>query len=263
MAGVAVLAVIALACLLGPAVAPHVYDDVFFDRMGAPPDPAAGFFFGTDANGRDLFTRTLIGGRVSLMVGITATLVSVVIGVGYGAVAGTLGGRIDGAMMRVVDVLYALPFLFFVILLTVFFGRHLVLMFVAIGAVTWLDMARIVRGQALSLKRREFIEAARAAGAAAGAIIRRHIIPNALGPVVVYVSLTVPQVILIESFISFLGLGVQEPLTSWGVLISEGAEQMETAWWALVFPAGFLAATLFAFNFIGDGLRDALDPRDR
>jgi oligopeptide transport system permease protein len=189
--------------------------------------------------------------------------VSLLIGVAYGAIAGYFGGRIDGVMMRLVDVLYALPFLFFVILLMVVFGRHIVLIFVAIGAVEWLTMARIVRGQAISIKQREFIEAARAGGVSSANIIRRHVIPNVIGPVIVYATLTIPQVILIESFLSFLGLGVQEPYTSWGVLISEGAAQMESAPWLLVFPALFLAVTLFCFNFIGDGLRDALDPKDR
>jgi oligopeptide transport system permease protein len=197
------------------------------------------------------------------MVGVVATLVSVVIGVSWGAVAGYLGGRVDMVMMRIVDVLYSLPFLFFVILLMVYFGRHIVLIFAALGAVEWLTMARIVRGQTLSLKRREFIEAARASGTPTAAIIRRHIVPNTLGPVAVYVTLTIPHVMLVESFISFLGLGVQEPMTSWGVLISEGAQQIETAPWMLVFPATFLALTLFCFNFIGDGLRDALDPHER
>jgi oligopeptide transport system permease protein len=207
--------------------------------------------------------RTLYGARVSLMVGILATAVSLVIGVTWGAIAGYFGGRVDNVMMRFVDVMYSLPFMFFVILLMVVFGRHIFLIFIAIGAVEWLTMARIVRGQTLAVKGKEFIEAARAAGVRNRTIITRHIIPNALGPVIVYVTLTVPQVILIESFLSFLGLGVQEPLTSWGVLIAEGADQMESAPWLLIFPATFLATTLFCFNFIGDGLRDALDPRQR
>jgi len=200
---------------------------------------------------------------MSLAVGLVATLVSLLIGVVYGAVAGYLGGRIDNLMMRLVDILYSLPFIFFVIILMVVFDRNLILLFVAIGAVEWLTMARIVRGQTISLKQKEFVEAARAAGVSGAGIIRRHIIPNALGPVVVYVTLTVPGVIMTESFLSFLGLGVQEPLTSWGTLISDGAAQMQTAPWTLVFPALFMAVTLFCFNFIGDGLRDALDPRDR
>ena len=197
------------------------------------------------------------------MVGILATGVSLVIGMTYGAVAGFVGGRTDNLMMRFVDIMYSLPFLFFVILLMVVFGRNIFLIFVALGAVEWLTLARIVRGQTLSIKQRDFIEAAQAAGVSRPTIIVRHVIPNVMGPVVVYVTLTVPQVILTESFLSFLGLGVQEPMTSWGVLISEGARLMEIAPWMLIYPAIFLAATLFCFNFIGDGLRDALDPRDR
>src|SRR6185295_2239226 len=220
-------------------------------------------WFGTDSVGRDLFVRVLYGARVSLAVGLVATFVSLLIGVTWGAVAGYVGGWIDGLMMRFVDVLYSLPYIFFVIILMVVFDRNFLLMFVAIGAVEWLTMARIVRGQTLSIKEKEFIEAARAAGVATPTIIRRHVVPNVLGPVVVYVTLTIPTVILAESFLSFLGLGIQEPLTSWGVLISEGANQMETAPWMLIFPAMFMAVTLFCFNFIGDGLRDALDPKDR
>lgn len=221
------------------------------------------FFFGTDSNGRDLMTRVFYGGRISLMIGILATLVSLVIGVTYGATAGYLGGRTDDVMMRIVDILYSIPFMFFVILLMVFFGRNIFLMFVAVGAVEWLDMARIVRGQTLSVKRREFIEAAHACGVGSAKIIRRHVVPNTLGPVVVYMTLMVPKVILLESFLSFLGLGVQEPMTSWGVLIADGANNIVGATWMLVFPAIFLAVTLFCLNFIGDGLRDALDPKDR
>jgi oligopeptide transport system permease protein len=258
-----VLAVIALLAVFAPVLSPHSFDEVYFEEIGAPPNFAKAHWFGTDANGRDLFVRTLYGARVSLAVGLAATSVSLIIGVAYGAIAGFFGGRVDNVMMRLVDVMYSLPFLFFVILLMVFFGRHIVLIFIAIGAVEWLTMARIVRGQTLSIKRREFIEAAHAGGVSTAKIIRRHIIPNAVGPVIVYVTLTIPQVILIESFLSFLGLGVQEPYTSWGVLISEGAAQMESAPWMLVFPAIFLATTLFCFNFIGDGLRDALDPKDR
>ncbi len=221
------------------------------------------FLFGTDNNGRDLLTRTLYGGRISLMIGLLATFVSLVIGVTYGATAGYLGGRVDNVMMRIVDILYSIPFMFFVILLMVFFGRNIFLIFIAVGAIEWLDMARIVRGQTLSVKRKEFIEAALAAGVGTPKIIRRHIVPNTLGPVVVYMTLMVPKVILLESFLSFLGLGVQEPMTSWGVLISEGANNMVVAPWMLVFPAVILAVTLFCLNFIGDGLRDALDPKDR
>ncbi len=258
-----VLAIIATLALVGPWLSAYAYDEVFWDQIQMPPDLATGHWFGTDGNGRDLFVRTLYGGRVSLMVGLLATAVSLVIGVSFGAIAGYVGGALDHLMMRFVDVMYSLPFMFFVILLMVVFGRHIFLIFIAIGAVEWLTMARIVRGQTLALKGREFIEAARAAGVSNRRIITRHIIPNVLGPVVVYVTLTVPQVILTESFLSFLGLGVQEPLTSWGVLISEGATQMESAPWLLIFPATFLAVTLFCFNFIGDGLRDALDPKDR
>ncbi len=261
--GIVVLTIIALVTLLAPLISPHPFDAIDWDHIGTPPDLAARYFFGTDANGRDLFVRTLYGGRISLLVGIVATSVSLVIGVTWGAVAGYAGGIVDGVMMRIVDILYALPFLFLVILLMVMFGRNIVLIFVALGAVEWLNMARIVRGQTLSLKRREFIEAARAGGVKPLTIIRRHIIPNLLGPVAVYATLTIPHVILVESFLSFLGLGVQEPNTSWGVLISEGARNMEGAPWALLFPASFLAITLFCFNFVGDGLRDALDPRDR
>ena len=258
-----VLLAIALITLLGPLLSPHAYDEIFWDRIGQPPDIGAGHYFGTDGVGRDLFVRTLYGGRVSLVVGLLATTVSLVIGVSYGALAGFLGGRVDALMMRFVDILYSLPFMFFVILLMVYFGRSIFLIFIAIGAVEWLTMARIVRGQTLSLKQRAFIEAARACGARDFDIVRRHIIPNTLGPVAVYSTLTVPQVILAESFLSFLGLGVQEPMTSWGVLIAEGARQMESAPWMLLAPAVLLAATLFCLNFLGDGLRDALDPRDR
>jgi oligopeptide transport system permease protein len=258
-----VLGVIASLALFAPWLSPHAYDEIYWERILAPPDLEHGHWFGTDGNGRDLFVRTLYGARVSLLVGILATAVSLVIGVAWGAIAGYFGGRIDNLMMRFVDVMYSLPFMFFVILLMVVFGRHIFLIFIAIGAVEWLTMARIVRGQTLAVKGKEFIEAARAAGVRNRKIITRHIIPNVLGPVIVYVTLTVPQVILIESFLSFLGLGVQEPLTSWGVLIAEGADQMESAPWLLIFPAAFLAITLFCFNFIGDGLRDALDPQDR
>ncbi|MDB5361810.1 MAG: binding-protein dependent transport system inner rane protein [Rhodospirillales bacterium] len=263
MGGLIVLIIIAALAILAPYISAHAMDDISWEDIGAPPDWANGYYFGTDSNGRDLFARTLYGARVSLMVGVLASIVSLVIGVTYGAVAGYLGGAVDNVMMRIVDILYSLPFMFFVILLTVFFGRNIFLIFVAIGAVEWLDMARIVRGQTMALKHREFIEAAHAFGASSPAIVRRHIIPNILGPVMVFVTLTVPKVILLESFLSFLGLGVQEPMTSWGVLISDGARDMETAPWSLLFPATFLAVTLFSLNFLGDGLRDALDPKDR
>lgn len=257
------LVLIVFACVALPVISPWELDEVDWDNIGTAPDFASKHFFGTDANGRDLFVRTLIGGRISLMVGLLATAVSFVIGILYGAIAGYSGGKTDAVMMRFVDILYALPFMFFVILLTVFFGRSIWLIFIAIGAVEWLTMARIVRGQSLSLKRRAFVDAARVNGASHFSIIKRHIIPNTLGPVIVYATLTVPQVILFESFLSFLGLGVQEPMTSWGVLIAEGATQMESAPWMLLYPATFLAITLFCLNFIGDGLRDALDPKDR
>ena len=221
------------------------------------------FIFGTDNTGRDLLTRTLIAGRVSLAIGLLAGFVAVVIGVVYGATAGFIGGRTDEVMMRIVDILYSLPFIFFVIMLVVFFGRNFVLMFLAVGAVLWLDMARIVRGQAISIKRQEYVQAAEALGVTRAGILRRHIVPNLLGPVAIYMTLLVPQVIILESFLSYLGLGVQEPMSSWGVLISQGAKNMPSANWLLFFPAVFLTSTLFALNFIGDGLRDALDPKDR
>ncbi|MEO0761335.1 MAG: ABC transporter permease [Pseudomonadota bacterium] len=221
------------------------------------------FLLGTDANGRDLLSRILLALGISLAIGALATAVALVIGVAWGATAGFLGGAVDGAMMRIVDVLYALPFAFFVILLVAFFGRDLVLMFVAVGCIEWLDMARIVRGQTLMLRQREFVTAAEALGVRTAAIIRRHILPNLAGPVIVYVTLMVPKVILLESFLSFLGLGVQEPMTSLGVLISEGAKNMRNAPHMLIWPSVALTLLLIALNFLGDGLRDALDPRDR
>ncbi|MFL5057196.1 MAG: ABC transporter permease subunit [Microvirga sp.] len=248
--------------LFGPAQVLDRADDGRRLSIEAPIERRR-FLFGTDANGRDLLTRTLVAGRVSLAIGLLATAVAIVIGVLYGALAGYLGGRVDLVMMRFVDILYSLPFIFFVIMLVVFFGRNFVLMFIAVGAVEWLDMARIVRGQTLSIKRQEYVQAAEALGVTTGGILRRHVIPNTLGPVIVYVTLLVPKVILLESFLSFLGLGVQEPMTSWGVLISDGAKNIQGATGMLVFPALFLVSTLFALNFIGDGLRDALDPKDR
>ncbi len=243
VASAIVLTLIAIVSFAAPWISPYPIDDIDWENISTPPSTI--HWFGTDENGRDLFTRILYGGQVSLMVGIVATLVSLMIGVIWGAVAGFFGGRVDAVMMRTVDILYSLPYMFFVILLVVFFGRNILLIFVALGAVQWLDMARIVRGQTLSLKRKEFIEAAHASGVSTVNIIRRHIIPNTLGPVVVYITLTVPSVILTESFISFLGLGVQEPQTSWGVLIAEGARVMETAPWSLIYPAIFLGVTLF------------------
>jgi oligopeptide transport system permease protein len=258
-----ILGFVALLAVIGPSFSPHPYDEIYWDYVSRPPSFAHGFIFGTDNVGRDMFVRTLYGARISLMVAVLATSVSLLIGVTYGATAGYLGGRADALMMRFVDIMYAMPFMFFVIILMVVFGRNIFLIFLALGAVEWLTMARIVRGQTMSLKHKEFIEAAIAGGVSTPRIILRHIIPNLLGPVVVYVTLTIPQVIIMESFLSFLGLGVQEPLTSWGVLISEGAAEMEIGPWMLIFPAVFLAVTLFCFNFIGDGIRDALDPKDR
>jgi len=271
VAGMIILGLITALAVLAPLLSPFAFDEVNYDIIACAPGwwplqaacRASGHIFGTDAVGRDLFVRVLFGARVSLAVGLVATLVSLLIGVLYGAVAGYAGGRLDGLMMRIVDVLYSLPFIFFVIILMVMFDRNFFLLFVAIGAVEWLTMARIVRGQTLSIKQKEFIEAAHAGGVSPMGIIFRHVIPNVVGPVMVYVTLTVPGVILTESFLSFLGLGIQEPLTSWGVLISDGADQMETAPWMQLFPALFMAVTLFCFNFIGDGLRDALDPKDR
>jgi oligopeptide transport system permease protein len=252
-----------LMVIVGPLLSPFALDQTDWYQISTQPGLANGHIFGTDDLGRDLFVRVMHGGRVSLMVGLVATMVSMIIGVSYGSISGFIGGKTDAIMMRLVDVLYAMPFLFFVILLMVFFGRSIFLIFVAIGAVNWLDIARIVRGQTLNLKSKEFVDAARAGGASTPRIVFKHIVPNLLGLVVVYVALTVPQVILVESFLSFLGLGVQEPMTSWGALVNQGASQMETSPWMLLFPGAFLATTLFCFNFIGDGLRDALDPKDR
>lgn len=263
MASLLLLGTITLVCVAGPWLTPWGLADVDWNAFNVAPTLEGGHWLGTDANGRDLLTRTLYGGRVSLSVALVATLVSLVIGVLYGAIAGYLGGRTDNLMMRFVDILYSLPFMFLVILLMVVFGRNILLIYAAIGAVEWLDMARIVRGQTLSLKRREFVEAAHALGVRDRTIVTRHLIPNAVGPVIVYVTLTVPKVILLESFLSFLGLGVQEPLTSWGVLISEGTDMMQTSPWMLLVPSVFLALTLFCLNFLGDGLRDALDPKTR
>lgn len=251
---------IAILCYLGP-ILPFVQDPNL-TKLDNPSDaPSAEHWLGTDHLGRDVFARILAGGRISLLVGFLATLVSISIGVVYGTVAGFFGGRLDSVMMRVVDILYALPFMIFVIILTTFFGNQLWLLFVAIGAVEWLTMARIVRGQVMSLKKMEFVEAARSLGLRNRTIIFRHLIPNTLGPVIVYTTLTVPSVMLLESVLSFLGLGVMPPNSSWGTLIKEGADRMVTTPWLLVFPALFFGATLFCLNFLGDGLRDAFDPK--
>lgn len=258
-----VLVLIALFVIFAPMLSQFRYDDTDWGMMSAPPDTTSGHWFGTDSSGRDLLVRVAIGGRISLMVGIASALIAVLVGTLYGSAAGYLGGKTDSVMMRILEILNSFPFMFFVILLVTFFGRNILLIFVAIGMVSWLDMARIVRGQTLGLKRKEFIEAAQVGGVSTMNIVLRHIVPNVLGVVVVYASLLVPSMILFESFLSFLGLGTQEPLSSWGALLSDGANSMEVSPWLLMFPAGFLVVTLFCFNFIGDGLRDALDPKDR
>jgi oligopeptide transport system permease protein len=260
--GLAILGLLVAAAAIGPYLVPYGYDQVNKADVWVAP-LQHGHLFGTDALGRDLLARLLMGLRVSLAIGLVATFVSLAIGVAWGSVAGFVGGRLDEAMMRVVDVLYSLPFIFFVILLMVTFGSNFILIFVAIGAVEWLTMSRIVRGQTLTLKHKEFVEAARAVGLGRADIIARHIVPNLLGPVVVYVTLTIPAVILAESFLSFLGLGVQPPMASLGSLIASGASDMELAPWLLIFPSAVMVATLMSFNFIGDGLRDAIDPKDR
>jgi len=258
-----ILLAIAVAAILGPLLSPHNYLDADFDGRLLKPALAGMRLFGTDDLGRDLFVRSMLGVQVTLVVAIVSSVVSLAIGVVYGAIAGYAGGRVDSVMMRLVDTLYALPFIFFVILLMVYFERNFLLIFVAIGAINWLDMARIVRGQTLSLKEREFVEAARLTGVSPARIIFRHITPNLMGVVVVYVTLTVPQAMLVESFLSFLGLGVQEPQTSLGSLVNNGMRQMEQAPWVLLIPASLLAVILASFNFLGDGLRDVLDPRSR
>jgi len=258
-----VLLLITLFVIFAPMLAQFTYDDTDWAMMSSPPDTTSGHWFGTDSSGRDLLVRVAIGGRISLMVGVASALIAVIVGTLYGSIAGYLGGKTDSVMMRILEILNSFPFMFFVILLVTFFGRNILLIFAAIGMVSWLDMARIVRGQTLSLKRKEFIEAAHVGGVSTWKIVVRHIVPNVLGVVVVYASLLVPSMILFESFLSFLGLGTQEPLSSWGALLSDGANSMEVSPWLLLFPAAFLVVTLFCFNFIGDGLRDALDPKDR
>jgi oligopeptide transport system permease protein len=260
--GMAVLALLVVAAIVGPYLTPYAFDEINKNDVWVGP-LVNGHLLGTDSLGRDLVARLFMGLRVSLSIGAVATAVSLVIGVAWGATAGYIGGAVDEVMMRIVDVLYSLPYIFFVILLMVAFGSNIILIFLAIGAVEWLTMARIVRGQTLSLKQKEFIEAARAAGLTRVQIIARHIVPNLLGPVVVYVTLTIPGVILAESFLSFLGLGVQPPMSSLGTLITNGAQDMELAPWLLIFPSITMVVTLMCFNFIGDGLRDAIDPKDR
>jgi oligopeptide transport system permease protein len=254
-----ILVLIILGAFLGPQFSGQSYETQDL-RLGATA-PSADHWLGTDTLGRDLFVRILYGGQISISVGLCATAVALTIGVLYGTVSGFLGGKVDAFMMRIVDIIFALPFTVFVILLMVFFGRKFVLLFAAIGAVQWLTMARIVRGQVQSLRHQEFIEAAEALGLSKLRIIFRHMSPNALGPIIVYATLTVPSVMLLEAFLSFLGLGVQPPMSSWGVLIKEGADSMEEFPWLLIYPGLFLAVTLFSLNFLGDGLRDALDPR--
>jgi oligopeptide transport system permease protein len=253
------MAALCLASYLWPNLTGYSYEQQNLALGPMPPSHA--HWLGTDPLGRDMLARLLYGGGISLMVGLCATAVSLIIGVTYGAIAGFAGGKLDIVMMRIVDILYALPFAIFVILLMVFFGQNIILLFVAIGAVEWLTIARIVRGQVMAVKRQEFVEAAHALGLRHGRIIFRHIVPNLLGPIIVYATLTVPEVILLESFLSFLGLGVQPPHSSWGVLIKEGAEVMEEYPWLLIYPGAVMALTLFSLNFLGDGLRDALDVR--
>ena len=256
--GITLLLFIILA-ILTPWIAPYSYEAQDLD-LGASA-PSAAHWLGTDVFGRDVLTQIMYGGRVSLAVGFIATTVALLIGVTWGAVAGYVGGRVDAVMMRMVDILYALPFMIFIVLLMVVFGRNVLLLFLAIGAVEWLTMARIMRSQVQSLRQQEFVEAAISLGLSPTAIIRKHVVPNALGPIIVYTTLTIPSVMLLEAFLSFLGLGIQPPQTSWGLLISYGAETMEEYPWLLIFPGLALTTTLFSLNFLGDGLRDALDVR--
>ena len=257
--GLIYITFIVVLALITPLIAP--YDYALQDLDLGPSGPSWELLLGTDTLGRDLLTRMMYGSRISLMVGFLATTVALLIGVVWGTVAGFSGGKVDTVMMRIVDVLYGIPFIIFVILLMVIFGRNLILLFMAIGAVEWLTMARIVRSQVMSLSKQEFVMAAEAMGVSKVGIIFNHLIPNAIGPVIVYATLTVPQIMLLEAFLSFLGLGVQAPLSSWGLLIRDGAITMEEYWWLLIFPSIAFSLTLFSLNFIGDGLRDALDPR--
>lgn len=260
---VCILALIILLCIVGPWLLPNAFDSADWDAMSQPPSWQGFHWFGTDESGRDLLVRCLIGGRISLMVGLMATLASVSLGIAWGATAGFLGGRVDTFMMRVVDMMYAVPYLLIAILMVTILGRAFYLVVITITVFSWMDTARVVRGQTLSLRSREFIEAARAIGVPTRRIIFQHIVPNLLGVVVIYTTVTVPGVILTESVLSFLGLGIQEPMTSWGVLIHDGTSVMEVSPWMLLFPAAMLSITLYCFNYIGDGLRDALDPKDR
>jgi oligopeptide transport system permease protein len=263
MVGAGVICVLALAAIVGPLISHYAVDSLDWDSVAIGPFGSASHWLGTDRLGRDLFVRTCHGMRISLVISLVSTAISLAIGVTWGAAAGLVGGRTDELMMRFVDILYSLPYLFIVIILSTLFERgSLPVLFCAIGAVGWLTTARIVRGQTLSLARREFIEAARATGLSTPAILLRHIIPNLVGPIVAYAALTIPQMILFESFLSFLGLGVQEPLASLGSLINDGAQEMQSAPWMLLVPAGFLVALLMSFNLLGDALSDALDPRD-
>ena len=257
--GLVTLVFFCIIAFLAPWIAPYGYEEQNL-KLGASP-PSYQHLLGTDVFGRDMLTRIMYGGRVSLLVGFIATSVALVIGVSWGAVAGYAGGKLDAFMMRLVDILYALPFMIFIILLMVVFGKNLLLLFFAIGAVEWLTMARIVMWQVMTLKQQEFIEAAHSMGLPKQIIIVRHIVPNALGPIIVYATLTVPNVMLLEAFLSFLGLGIQPPESSWGLLINYGVETMEEYPWLLIFPGLALTITLFALNFLGDGLRDALDPK--
>ena len=259
MFGAFILFVLILCAGLAPWIAPYSYSFQNLE-LGASP-PSAEHIFGTDVLGRDLLSRILYGARISLLVGFVATGVALVIGVSWGIIAGYAGGRVDSIMMRIVDVLYGLPFIIFIILLMVIFGRNLWLLFGAIGAVEWLTMARIVRGQVMGLKNQEFVMAAKAMGVSNFSMFRKHLLPNILGPIAVYATLTIPQVMLLEGFLSFLGLGIQPPMSSWGTLIKDGVESMEEYSWLLIYPGITFTITLFALNFFGDGLRDALDPK--
>jgi oligopeptide transport system permease protein len=263
VASAVVLLLIALLCAVGPTILPNAFDSTDWDAMKLPPTLHNMHWWGTDESGRDLLVRCLVGGRISLMVGLLATLCSVAVGIAWGATAGFIGGRTDAFMMRFVDMMYAIPYMLIAILLVTVLGREFYLVVIAITAFSWMDMARVVRGQTLSLRSMEFVQAARAIGVSTPRIIFGHVVPNLLGVVVIYTTVTVPGVILTESVLSFLGLGIQEPMTSWGVLIEDGTKVMDVAPWMLLFPGALLSMTLYCFNFIGDGLRDAFDPKER